>query len=60
MPELWRNRPRVLDPKLGRKVQTDYPPMNPETRARLAETFEEPNRRLAEWLGRDLSAWTKP
>lgn len=33
------------------------PPMTPETRARLAETYREDNLRLAEFLGRDLSHW---
>ena len=32
-------------------------PMAPAVRARLREHFDEDNRRLAEWLGRDLSAW---
>lgn len=35
-----------------------YPEMRPETRARLAARFEEPNRRLREMIGRDLSHWT--
>lgn len=34
-----------------------YPPMDPATRARLVEEFRPYNDRLAEWLGRDLSAW---
>lgn len=34
-----------------------YPEMRPETRARLVERFAEPNRRLGEMLGRDLSHW---
>ena len=36
-----------------------YPEMRPETRARLIERFEEPNRRLGEMLGRDLSHWNR-
>lgn len=36
-----------------------YEPMAPATRERLALTFEEPNRRLAELLGRELP-WTRP
>ena len=59
MPQQWRNRSRAVDPELGKVVPTEYPPMNPQTRTRLAEVFEEPNRRLAEWLGRDLSGWNK-
>lgn len=35
-----------------------YPPMAPETRAMLIERFREPNRRLADALGRDLSHWS--
>lgn len=31
----------------------------PEQRARIAAMYEEPTRRLEEWLGRDLSAWRK-
>ncbi len=34
-----------------------YPPIDPGTRARLVEEFRPYNDRLAEWLGRDLSAW---
>lgn len=41
--------PRVFD--------RDYPDLKPETRARLAAHFAEPNRRLDELLGRDLG-WT--
>jgi hypothetical protein len=33
--------------------------MLPETRARLLRRFREPNRRLAEYLGRDLSHWDR-
>ena len=36
-----------------------YEPMRPETREKLAAYFAEPNRRLYEFLGRDLG-WTKP
>jgi len=35
------------------------PAMRPETRARLVERFREPNRRLAAYLGRDLSHWDR-
>ena len=37
----------------------EYEPMRPETRARLAAHFEEPNRRLYELLGRDFG-WLRP
>lgn len=36
-----------------------YAPMLPETREQLARVFDEPNRRLYEFLGRDLG-WTRP
>ena len=39
-----------------RVFERQYEPMSPETRARLAEEFAGPNRRLYELLGRDL-AW---
>jgi hypothetical protein len=42
-----------------RLLERQYEDMNSETRARLAEDFAEPNRRLEELLGREL-AWTKP
>lgn len=35
------------------------PAMQPETRARLIERFREPNRRLSEFLGRDLEHWNR-
>jgi hypothetical protein len=34
-----------------------YPPMDSETRRQLAGRFDEPNRRLGEIIGRDLSHW---
>jgi len=37
-----------------RIFERDYAPMRPETRATLAETFAEPNRRLERLLGRKL------
>ena len=37
-----------------RIFERGYAPMRPETRAALAETFAEPNRRLEALLGRDL------
>ncbi|MCS4119425.1 hypothetical protein GGP60_003123 [Salinibacter ruber] len=33
-------------------------PMKPADRAYLRDFYAEPNRRLEEWLGRDLSHWT--
>ena len=37
-----------------RIFEREYPAMDPATRARLREYFAEPNRRLYEFLGRDL------
>lgn len=57
--------PRRLRDKMRKKVgkmnqqQFTPPPMNPDTRARLAETFREPNERLSALLDRDLSHWNK-
>lgn len=39
-------------------VDREPPPMNEDTRARLEEYFRPYNQRLAEFLGRDLSAWS--
>jgi hypothetical protein len=36
---------------------TDYPPMSERTRGMLVERFEEENRALESWLGRELSGW---
>ena len=36
----------------------EKPTMAPEDRAYLQDYYEEPNHRLEEWLGRDLSHWT--
>jgi hypothetical protein len=36
----------------------EKPTMAPEDRTYLRDYYEEPNRRLEEWLGRDLSHWT--
>lgn len=41
----------------GNQTVVSYPPMPAESRARLVEHFKPWNDRLAEWLGRDLSAW---
>jgi sulfotransferase family protein len=46
--------PHRLD-SYARVYEREYEPMRPETRARLAAEFEEPNRRLYALLGRDLS-----
>jgi sulfotransferase family protein len=51
-------RPAATD-RYRRYNSRPYPAMNPETREQLAAYFEEPNRRLYEFLGRDLG-WTRP
>ncbi len=56
--EQWKNRYRVRTDG-GKPVPTSYPPLDPETRARLVEHFGPSNARLATWLGRDLSAWDR-
>jgi hypothetical protein len=50
-------RPTLVTRALARINQTrrrTYPPMDPGLRARLRESFVEPNRALAAWLGREL------
>lgn len=36
-----------------------YPEMEPELRRKLLAGFEDPNRALGQWLGRDLSVWDR-
>jgi hypothetical protein len=45
---------------LGRlnRRRSHYPPMHPDDREHLGELFRQDNERLAQWLGRDLGAWT--
>jgi hypothetical protein len=38
--------------------KTERPEMSPEVRSYLADVYAEPNRKLADWLGRNLSHWT--
>jgi hypothetical protein len=59
--KLWRRLPYRLGYKLDawNRPPIDYPPIDPATRARLHEIFEEPNAGLARWLGRDLSIWQR-
>ena len=56
----WKNRYRVSVGESKAKRPAEYPPMAPETRARLVEHFRADNDRLSAWLGRDLSEWNKP
>jgi hypothetical protein len=51
--------PTWQPPSYPRLHSSSYEPMRPETRERLASYFAEPNRRLYDFLGRDLG-WTKP
>ena len=41
----------------GETVPYKYPPMDQDTRAKLVEVFREPNRQLAQLLGRNLTYW---
>ena len=51
-------RERLLRPMIDRNLKPlNYPPINPDTRKRLAEHFRPHNRRLAEMLGRNLNHW---
>ena len=51
-------------PWLGKRLEAinraplGYPPMDPGMRAELKAWYAKDNAGLAEWLGRDLSAWT--
>ncbi len=51
-----RNSYRVTDDS-GTTETVPYSPMPAETRARLTEFYADSNARLADFLGRDLSAW---
>jgi hypothetical protein len=54
--DVHANRYRRPDEK-GKVRAASYAPMQPETRAALAEHYRPHNDRLAAWLGRDLSNW---
>ncbi len=53
-----RNPYRVTSDS-GTTESVEYTPMSAETRAALTELYAESNARLAEFLGRDLSAWQR-
>lgn len=55
----WTNRYRTAASPEEKAVPVAYPPMAGDVRARLVEHFRPYNDRLAEHLGRDLSAWNK-
>ena len=46
----------------GKRLRSQFQlqPMKPETRTQLHAFFQQPNDRLAEFLGRDLSHWNVP
>ena len=48
-------------PYYKEQVENQYlpQPMRPETRRMLLERFQKPNQRLAEFLNRDLSSWSR-
>lgn len=58
MPRRLRDKMRK---KVGKLNQQEFTPpeMDPATRTRLVEAFRQPNERLAQLLGRDLSHWNK-
>jgi len=63
VPSSWRKTifRAVRKSPIGRRLASSYdvPPMKPETRAALVERFREPNERLSEFLGRDLTHWNQ-
>jgi hypothetical protein len=54
-----RTRPYQFLSRLNRREAPGYPPLDPALRTRLRERFREPNRRLAELTGLDLSPWER-
>ncbi|PJJ56408.1 sulfotransferase domain-containing protein [Mumia flava] len=58
--EKWKNRYRVAEKPDQAPTPVAYPPLDPQTRERLAEVYAPSNERLAAWLGRDLPGWTRP
>jgi hypothetical protein len=52
----WPKRLRDLVGRLN-TVTEPYPPIDPEVRDELKRRFKPDNDALADWLGRDLSAW---
>ncbi len=63
LPQAWRDGfYRLLkETAYGKRIEKEYlpPPMRPETRQMLLKRFAKPNQRLAEFLNRDLSHWSK-
>jgi sulfotransferase family protein len=58
---LWRWVPPPVARWMGRKMEreAEYPEIDPSIRADLLGRFADPNRALASWLERDLSAWER-
>jgi hypothetical protein len=56
---LWRWVPKRMRLRLvhGMARAVPHPPLDDRVRMRLREHFADHNAALAEWLGRDLSAW---
>jgi hypothetical protein len=54
-----RTRPYQVLSRLNRRSEAGYPPLDRDMRAQLTERFREPNRRLAELTGLDLSVWER-
>lgn len=60
IPLVWANPATTKKTEDGSKQAVEkYPPIKPETRARLVEEFRDDNEALGEWLGRDLSSWNR-
>ncbi|WP_432479614.1 sulfotransferase domain-containing protein [Nocardioides sp. GXQ0305] len=58
--EVRKRNPYRVTTDEGTTESVEYTPMSPETRARLTDVYAGSNARLAEFLGRDLSAWQQP
>jgi hypothetical protein len=54
-----RTRPYQFLSRLNKRDQPGYPPLDSAMRARLKGLFREPNRKLAELTGLDLSPWER-
>lgn len=57
---VWKRIPKKIQPPIARmfiREGREHEPMDPSTRAELADYFAADNAALADWLGRDLSMW---
>ncbi|MGH2796046.1 MAG: sulfotransferase [Actinomycetota bacterium] len=60
-PAVWKRIPQRYRPKVARvftREGREPEPIDERTRDELTRYFAEDNRRLGEWLGRDLSIWS--